>query len=118
MKNAIEDLPPQAENKEEGENTKKFSRLALSARKEANSILVRANGIKNVTERLDAEKQAYRIFAALDTLGFEIDEIKKNTVDNSIEKGRIAGFSSEKSAETFLKEVVEDTENIEETMAA
>lgn len=103
---------------EERENDKEFSELALSARTEANSILARANGIKNVTERLDTEKQAYRIFAALDMLGIELLESIKNTADNLVETGRVAGFASEKSAETFLREVVGNTQNKEKVEAA
>ena len=116
MKNSFEQLG--GVGIEERENTKEFSELALSARTEANSILARASRIKNVTERLEMEKQAYRIYAALDMLEAEIPESIRKTTDNLVETGRVVGFASEKSAETFLREVVGNTQNKEKRVEA
>ena len=101
--------------------TKESSDLALSARKEADSILARAYGISG-KEGIDMEKDAYKIYAALDALGVELPESIKKTVDNLVETKRIVGFSSEGSAKDFLQEVVGNTkdmiENTEDVMAA
>ena len=88
------------------ENDREFSKLALAARTEAERILREASMIKNIAERLEKEKYAYTIFAALDALGVEIPERIKRTTDNLVATKRIAGFSSKKSAEIFLQDSV------------
>jgi len=108
------EIPPAEETGErepdvevdEKKNNREFSELALAARKEAESILREASMIKNIAERLEKEKYAYTIFAALDALGVEIPERIKRTTDNLVATKRIAGFSSKKSAEIFLQDSV------------
>ena len=112
----VKEIPPAEETgereldveseKSEKENDREFSELMLAARKEADEILGEVGGMKNGPDRQEMEKQAYKIYAALDFLGVEIPESKGRTAAHLVEKGTITGFSSEKSAEIFLEEVV------------
>jgi len=91
---------------QESEKDREFAELALAAREKAESILREASMIKDIKERLEREKQAYTIFAALDALGIEIPGSIKRTTDNLVATKRIVGFSSKKSAEDFLRDSV------------
>lgn len=101
----IKEREPDFES-QESEKDREFSELALAARKEAESILAEAGMTKNIAERLEKEKRAYTIFAALDALGVEIPGSIKRTTDNLVATKRIVGFSSKKSAEIFLQDSV------------
>jgi len=99
------DMGPDIENNEnEKENDREFSELALAKRKRAESILEEASGIKDITKRLEMERHAYTIFAALDALGVEVPVSIKRTTEGLVRRKRIDGFSSEESAKIFLKE--------------
>jgi hypothetical protein len=89
---------------EDRESDQKFSKLVLAAREKAEILLGEASMEKDIKERLEMEKRAYTIFAALDALGVEVPVSIKRTKDGLVEKKRIVGFSSEESAKIFLKD--------------
>jgi len=103
------------------ENDREFSELVLSARKEAERILreaLRERQGGNTKRDLELEKEAYRIFLALDILGVEIPESIGNAVHGQLEKSGIVGFASEKSAENFFRELVGTAQREEKVEAA
>lgn len=88
----------------EKENNKEFSEMALAKRKRAEGMLREASGVKDIKERLEMERHAYTIFAALDALGVEVPVSIKKTTESLVVRKRIDGFSSEESARMFLKD--------------
>ena len=99
------DMGPDIENDEKiKENNKEFSEIALEKRKRAESLLREASMEKDIKKRLEMERHAYTIFAALDALGVEVPVSIKRTTDGLIQRKRIVGFSSEESAKIFLHE--------------
>jgi len=125
------EIPPAEESEErepdietdekERERMREYSELMLAARKKADDILARALKERQdgkMKESLESEQEAYKIFIALSTLGVEIPESSiRDTVNRQIERGR-GEFTSEESAENFLRGVVRAEQKEEEVEVA
>ncbi|MFA4833238.1 MAG: hypothetical protein WC619_00130 [Patescibacteria group bacterium] len=123
------EIPPAEETRgkepgveaDEKEKDREFSELVLAARKKADDILEEAFRKRRegkLKEDLELEKEAYRIFAALNILEVEIPENIRTAVKGQLEKSGIKGFISENSARDFLEGVVGNTQRKEEAEAA
>ena len=106
MKNPFEKsiTSPPAENLKK-ERTPEMVELINAAKEKAEAILKEAIMEKQFSDRIEGERRAYTIFAALDALG-EGDPSKQENLNLLIAKKTIVGFSAQESAEKYLKEVV------------
>lgn len=124
------EIPPAEESEEresnveadkaETEKERERARLVLAAREKAESLLreaLRERESGHTKEDFELQRQAYRIFLALDKLGVELPPVTKDTAERQGKKGDIAGFSVESSAEDFLRQEVGDARR-EEAEAA
>ena len=108
MKNTFENpLPPPPAESLKKERTPEMVELINAAKEKAEVILKEAIMQKIFADRMEGEKRAYTILAALDTLG-EGDPNKQENLNCLIAKKTIVGFSSQESAKEYLKEAMED----------